>query len=75
MGIKEAKEIIQAGFSWANWTDDQREAFLLAYKALDKEIPKKVEKNENSSQACPECKSNVNGKYCSFCGQRISYSC
>lgn len=73
MEIKEAKEIIETGFRWANWTDEQREAFLMAYKSLDKEIPQKVEKNERSSQACPVCKTDVNGKYCSFCGQKISY--
>lgn len=52
----------------------EKEVIQVARKALDKEIPQKVEKNEYSSQACPTCKTNVNGKYCSFCGQRISYS-
>jgi hypothetical protein len=40
----------------------------------DREEPKKVIKIEGvSSQACPMCMSNVNWKYCSNCGQRISY--
>ncbi|GIN38397.1 hypothetical protein HYI36_05115 [Bacillus sp. Gen3] len=36
MEQKEAKEIIRAGFAWANWNDEQKEAFKLAYEALDK---------------------------------------
>lgn len=40
----------------------------------DKEEPKEIIKIEGvSSQACPICKSNVNGKYCPNCGQRIKY--
>lgn len=33
---KEAKEIIRAGFAWANWTEEQKKAFKLAYEAIDK---------------------------------------
>jgi hypothetical protein len=40
---KEAKEIIRAGFAWANWTDEQKEAFKLAYDAIDK-----AERNEKA---------------------------
>lgn len=36
MIAKEAKEIIRAGFAWANWTDEQKEAFKLAYEAIEK---------------------------------------
>jgi hypothetical protein len=36
MDGKEAKEIIKAGFAWSNWTEEQREAFKLAYNAIDK---------------------------------------
>jgi hypothetical protein len=36
LDAKEAKEIIRAGFAWANWTDEQKEAFQLAYEAIDK---------------------------------------
>lgn len=74
MENQEVIRIIQAGLAWANWTDEQREAFVIAGHAVQKQIPKKAIKMKGvSSQACPECKTNVNGKYCSFCGQRISY--
>jgi hypothetical protein len=32
------KEIIQAGFSWANWTDEQKKAFKIAWEALNQQI-------------------------------------
>lgn len=49
MDANEAKEIIKVGFAWANWTDEQKQAFKLAYEALDKvesakEIFKDIEK-------------------------------
>ncbi|MDY0395393.1 hypothetical protein ACFSMW_13360 [Virgibacillus halophilus] len=57
-----------------------RETAIAAYSLIKqkyqvaKQIPQKVVKIEGvSSQACPVCKSNVNGKYCSYCGQRLSY--
>jgi hypothetical protein len=34
MEIKEAKEVLSAGFAWANWTDKQREAMRIAYKSM-----------------------------------------
>lgn len=40
---------------------------------LNKNTFAEVIKTEISSQACPVCKSNVNGKYCSNCGQRLKY--
>lgn len=36
MEIKEAKEIIEAGLVWANWTEEQREAFNIALDSLSK---------------------------------------
>jgi len=67
-------EIIQAGLAWANWTDEQKEAFIIAGELVKKQIPQKYIKIKGvSSQACPVCKSNVNGKYCPSCGQRIKY--
>jgi hypothetical protein len=40
----------------------------------NKEVPQNAIKIKGvSSQACPICKSNVNWKYCSNCGQKISY--
>ncbi|HCL4447124.1 hypothetical protein EJM73_08555 [Clostridium botulinum] len=52
----------------------QEKSLDLAIKALEKEIPKQVIKIKGvSSQACPICKSNVNWKYCSNCGQKLKY--
>lgn len=34
MDIKEAKEVIQAGFAWANWTSEQKEAFKIAWDCM-----------------------------------------
>lgn len=36
MDTKEAKEIIKVGFEWANWTDEQKKAFEMAYNAIGK---------------------------------------
>lgn len=36
MNIKEAKEVIQAGFAWANWTSEQKEAFKIAWECMTK---------------------------------------
>ncbi|TKI60074.1 hypothetical protein FC756_19840 [Lysinibacillus mangiferihumi] len=35
METQRAKEIIRAGLSWADWTDEQKEAFKVAYDAID----------------------------------------
>lgn len=67
-------KIIQAGLSWGNWTDEQKEAFIIAGESVKKQIPQKCIKIKGvSSQTCPVYKSNVNGKYCPSCGQRIKY--
>lgn len=44
-------------------------------EALEKQIPQNVIVTETSNQACPICKSNVNWKYCSNCGQKLDYNC
>jgi hypothetical protein len=45
MELKEAKEIIQAGIAWANWTVDQQNAMRTALVSLNKqaELSKKVQ--------------------------------
>lgn len=49
------------------------EALKDADESLQKQIPKNVIKTEKSSQACPVCRCNVNGNFCSNCGQRLNY--
>jgi hypothetical protein len=53
MDLKEAKEIIRAGFAWANWTDEQKQAIKLAYEAIDKfeELEKKMTEYERFKYA------------------------
>ena len=38
-------EIIQSGLTWANWTEEQREAFLIAGEAVKKADTSKSHKN------------------------------
>ncbi|MBY6900211.1 hypothetical protein [Clostridium botulinum] len=45
----------------------------LVISTLEKQAPKKVIRTKTISQACPVCKSAVNWKYCSNCGQRLTY--
>ncbi|MFP5203682.1 MULTISPECIES: hypothetical protein [Bacillus] len=37
MNIQKAKDIIQAGFAWGNWTDEQKKAFKIAWEALNQQ--------------------------------------
>ncbi len=48
---------------WAKWKEED----------FTEETPQKVIKTDTSSQACPVCKSDANWKYCSNCGQKLSY--
>lgn len=73
MENKRVIEIIQAGMAWANWTDEQKEAMLIAMEAVNKQIPQKIVKAKDKSQQCPKCGSLVNGQYCKNCGQRLNY--
>lgn len=52
MGIKEAKEIIRAGFAWAGWTDEQKEAFKLAYESIDnaEQLKKQISQFEKQTK-------------------------
>lgn len=73
MDQQESIKIIQAGMAWASWTNQQKEAMLMAMEALKKQVPQKVVKTDTKSQACPVCGSLVNNNYCPSCGQRITY--
>jgi uncharacterized protein with PIN domain len=51
------------------------------FMAIKKQLPKKVEKNEDDFKVCPNCKSiaikdyttGIKFKYCSECGQAIDW--
>ena len=55
---------------------EQKEAFQMAIKALEKQIPKKIVKHDK----CPVCNNNqsttwyyVGASYCEYCGQKLSW--
>lgn len=50
MEIKEAKEILRAGYAWANWTAEQKEAMKIAYDSM--ELVEKLKK-ENKHGLMP----------------------
>lgn len=52
---------------------NEDKALDMAIIALEKQTPKKAVKKEVISQACPTCGCSVNYKYCTNCGQRVSY--
>lgn len=58
----------------SRWTcPELKYAYKASAEALEKQIAKNVIKTEKVSQACPSCRKNVNGKYCSNCGQKLRY--
>lgn len=74
MEHKEVVEIIQAVLAFTGWTNEQKQAFIIAAESTKKQIEQRVIKIKDvSSQACPVCKTNANGKYCSSCGQKLKY--
>jgi hypothetical protein len=79
--IEILKKKIQDGIKELNndpkkqWTSIRFERPLLETieRLTNKEMAQKVIKTGNSSQACPNCGSNVSSYYCSVCGQKLSY--
>ncbi len=70
MDIKEAKEIIRAGFAWANWTDEQKAAFKIAYECMEK-----VEALEGNQEQLGKLEKHPYVRIISFLEQRnYSYS-
>lgn len=65
-----------------NWTEEDWEHYRTVIKALDKQIPKKVNKffkapdGYLSNGDCPSCKERVDEgtMYCEACGQAIDWS-
>lgn len=89
MNNQEVIEIIQAGLDWANWTEEQKEAFTIAGEAVKKQIPKKI---IVSKAGCNIKIGNATFKegtklykchcgnwigyrdsYCRYCGQKLSW--
>lgn len=74
MKYKEVVEIIQSCSDFVGLTSEQKQAFIIAAESTEKQIEQRVIKIKDvSSQACPTCKKNANGKYCSSCGQKLKY--
>lgn len=65
MEKEKAVQIIQAGLAWAPWTDEQKEAFIIAGEATKKQIPLKAKKDDydndsdSFSLCCPICNNPV----------------
>lgn len=36
MNLSDSKRVIEAGFMWENWNEEQREAFSIALKSISK---------------------------------------
>lgn len=58
---------------------EQKEALKMAIKALEKQIPKKVNKEtkdsyDNVIPRCPSCLKMFVEDYCSKCGQKIDWT-
>ncbi len=47
--------------------------YCYARKVLKQQLPQKVIQTDKHSQSCPICGSAVNWRYCSNCGQKLSY--
>lgn len=69
-------DIIQAGLAWASWTDEQKQAFIIAGEAVKKQIPFRLE-NRDYETLTGTCKcgiiiDKITGKfYCKYCGQKV----
>jgi hypothetical protein len=67
--IKELK-----GYADNSW-GSLNEAFEMAIKSLEKQIPKKPKERQGTTYSfCPCCDSNNIYEYCGDCGQKIDWS-
>ena len=76
MENKKVIEIIQSGLAFANWTDEQKQAFIIAGESVKKQIPFKVQKNDKETTTrtckCGVLIEKMNGEfYCKYCGQKL----
>lgn len=69
MDNKKVIEIIGAGLAFADWNDEQREAFIIAGEAVKKQIA--ISRDiRRGKYYCPICKKEAKKGYCS-CGQKL----
>jgi membrane protease subunit (stomatin/prohibitin family) len=79
MENQRAIEIIQDGMAWANWTAEQKEAFIIAGEAVKKQIPIKVAIDDDTEFTCPTCGKTTEDydvttlKVCPECGQKLCW--
>ena len=81
MTNEEAIEMLDTAIEVAR--DEMAVALLMAYKAVEKQIPRKlihITRNEHCEKiigyGCPACKTDVTGSgfYCWKCGQALDWS-
>ena len=58
---------------WEQLDECEREAMEMAFKSLEKQIPKKVIIRGLGQRYCPTCRiGGANDLYCGKCGQKLS---
>lgn len=69
-------EIIQSGLAWGKWTDEQKQAFIIAGESVKKQISFKI-KNRDTETLTGTCRCGVlvdkitGVFYCKYCGQKL----
>lgn len=59
---------------WMQISKDDKEAIKMAYMALEKQVPKKVERIGCTQSRC-SCGAIIRlSKYCRYCGQKLDWS-
>lgn len=79
MQIKEAIEFLSRWLDNEHYTNKCNKAHQIAISALEKQIPKKVIKNEGYWEInCPYCLTDIaeekGNEYCVICGQALDWS-
>lgn len=77
MTEQEAIKIFEPIVDHEAYTDSFQDACILAIKALEKQIPKKVIVWADGTEHCPNCDANNSGlcfDVCIKCGQKLDWS-
>lgn len=70
-------ETIRAGIAWANWSEEQKEAFIIAGEAVKKQIPYKLTQVDRETLTgickCGRVTEVIDCEhYCKYCGQKVT---
>ena len=74
--IKRINGSSQYAYNHFGFVDKDGEAFDMAIKALEKQIPKKPSRWQDGYSCCSNCKRGIikEDRFCCYCGQRIDWS-